>query len=228
MKQMPSFLRGLWAFSAAFFLAGFLSAQPVESNLPDLAEALNIIPRHLSEKCSRPRGNSEVTHVVLHFSSNVIQKPTDPYRVEDVVKIFEDYGVSAHYLIDREGRVYELVPSNRVAFHAGKGKLPHAPYYPDVLNAHSIGIELLGIGSAKDMRLFMSQALYQKVPPHLPGFTEAQYTSLASLLRKIQQDFPSIRLNRRHIVGHEEYTPDRRSDPGELFDWSRLNLQEGK
>ncbi len=34
-------------------------------------------------------------------------------------------------------------------------------------------------------------------------------------------------LNRRQVVGHDEYAPDRKQDPGELFEWARLGLPEG-
>ena len=31
----------------------------------------------------------------------------------------------------------------------------------------------------------------------------------------------NIPMDRDHIIGHEEYSPEK-SDPGELFDWSRI------
>src|SRR5205085_8133471 len=69
---------------------------------------------------SKPR-TENVTHVVIHFISNVASKPNDPYNVQDVYRIFLNNGVSSHYLIGRNGEVYRLVDENRVAFQSGKG-----------------------------------------------------------------------------------------------------------
>lgn len=54
-----------------------------------------LLPLENSETRSTP-----ISHVMLHFSSNVTEKPHTPYQVEDIHKIFMDYGVSAHYVID--------------------------------------------------------------------------------------------------------------------------------
>lgn len=32
-----------------------------------------------------------------------------------------------------------------------------------------------------------------------------------------------VKRNRKHVLGHDEYAPGRKTDPGELFDWERLN-----
>jgi N-acetyl-anhydromuramyl-L-alanine amidase AmpD len=31
-------------------------------------------------------------------------------------------------------------------------------------------------------------------------------------------------MDRRHIVAHSTYAPTRRTDPGEVFDWTKIGL----
>jgi len=169
------------------------------------------------------RQSEELTHIVIHFISNVIANRENPYIIEDILRIFQDYGVSAHYLIDRDGVIHPLVPENRVAFHAGPGSLADFPDYEDNLNLHSIGIELLGIGTQEEMSQFLTAAEYNALDPSLIGFTDAQYESLNRLLSDILARHPSIKSNRTHIIGHSEYAPDK-PDPGVLFEWERLDF----
>lgn len=192
------------------------------------AAPLKVIERPMSPNRSSSRpADAKIDTVMLHFSSDVLRNPDDPFDVERVVGIYEQYGASAHYLIDRKGTVYRLVPESRVAFHAGKGELPWEPKRKDTLNRHSIGIELLGIGSERDMRIFMSADAYRKVKEKHPdyiGFTDTQYDALAKLIDDITSRHPGILRDRFHIVGHEEYAPARRSDPGTTFDWAKIGL----
>ena len=84
---------------------------------------------------------------MIHFMSNVVNNPADPYRIEDAEANFREYEVSSHYVIDRSGTIYRFVPEERAAYHAGKGSLPGYPELDDRLNDHSVGIELLAMGT---------------------------------------------------------------------------------
>jgi AmpD protein len=48
-------------------------------------------------------------------------------------------------------------------------------------------------------------------------FDPAQYRQLAALIRVIKRHYPIT-----EIVGHSDIAPDRKTDPGPLFDWPRL------
>ncbi|MBT2644627.1 N-acetylmuramoyl-L-alanine amidase [Bacillus sp. ISL-41] len=171
-----------------------------------------------------PRSNSK-THVVLHFTSNAAMNPENPYIYEDIRKIFVDYDVSPHYMIDREGEIYFLLPETRAARHAGKGELAGYPEYIDDLNDYSIGIELMAIGTEVEMGTMLSADAYKKIPQEHIGYTEAQYQSLNLLLEDILARNKRILPNREHIIGHDEYAPERKNDPGSLFDWTKINLE---
>lgn len=102
----------------------------------------DLLPEDVSEEREYP-----ITHIVLHFTSNAALTPEEPYDVEVIRTTFIDYGVSAHFLIDWEGEVYQWVLEDRVAYHAGKGSLEQFQQYEDRLNYYSIGIEMMGIGT---------------------------------------------------------------------------------
>lgn len=120
--------------------------------------------------------------------------------------------------------MYRLVDENRIAFHAGKGSLPGFPAYQNKLNEYSIGIELMAIGTREEMLPLISAQTYESIAPSNIGYTDAQYRSLNLLLNDIIGRHPTIQRDRQHIVGHDEYAPGRKTDPGKLFDWSRINF----
>ena len=111
----------------------------------------------------------------------------------------ESSQVSAHYLIDEEGQVTNLVPEEKRAWHAG------ASYWRGItdVNSASIGIELANPGHEWGYR----------------PFPEPQMDALLPLLADImdRHDIP-----RANVVGHSDVAPARKTDPGEYFDWARL------
>ena len=157
--------------------------------------------------------------VMIHFCSAIVNHPDDPYNLQYVRDTFIQYNVSPHYIIERDGTIHCYIPENRVAWHAGKGAWQDNEKYKNNMNNYSIGIELVAIGSFADMSIFMSEETYEKIDKDLLGYTDAQYEALNALLKDLcnRHDIP---FDREHIIGHEEYS-SRKTDPGELFDWSR-------
>ena len=107
--------------------------------------------------------------------------------------------VSAHYLIEEDGTVWQLVDEARRAWHAGVGFWAGATD----INARSIGIELQNPGH---------EFGYRKFP-------EAQMQALIELARGILARHP---IPAARVLGHSDTAPTRKDDPGELFDWRRL------
>ena len=83
----------------------------------------------------------------------------------------------------------------------------------------------MAIGSKDDMLQYIDGATYDSLDDSLKGFTDEQYESLNLLVAELCERY-GIPKNKDRIIGHEEFSPHK-SDPGELFDWSRLEL-EGK
>jgi N-acetylmuramoyl-L-alanine amidase len=107
--------------------------------------------------------------------------------------------VSAHYVVEENGRIWRLVPEVRRAFHAGVSCWEGESN----LNAVSLGVEIVNPGHEWGYR----------------PFPEEQMSAVERLCRDLVSRY-SIPAHR--IVGHSDIAPERKSDPGELFDWHRL------
>lgn len=134
-----------------------------------------------------------VTMVVLHYTGMesadaALARMCDPAAE-----------VSAHYMIDEDGTVIQLVDEGKRAWHAGRS------YWRGVrdVNSASVGIELVNPGHEFGYR----------------PFPDAQMEALIPLLSDIvdRHDVP-----RANVVGHSDIAPARKTDPGELFDWEWL------
>ena len=101
-------------------LAGSVSGSQSAESDQQVAGALNIVDRLMSSGFAVKQSRT-IDTIVLHSSYDLLGK--DPYSVEGIVKEYEDYGVSAHYLIDRKGTVYRLVEDKDIAYHAGVPRL---------------------------------------------------------------------------------------------------------
>jgi N-acetyl-anhydromuramyl-L-alanine amidase AmpD len=153
------------------------------------------------------RSGVRVDVIVVHYSSAVRVAPRAPYVIWRLLRIFCEYGVSSHYLIDRGGRVLRLVPESRKAWHAGGSIMP-GPDNRRAVNDFSIGIELMATADS--------------------GFTHAQYRSLARLCADIERRKGRV----FSYVGHDQVAGKRavslglrsdvKVDPGRLFDWARF------
>jgi len=107
--------------------------------------------------------------------------------------------VSAHYLIEEDGRLFALVPEARRAWHAGISSWQGARD----INGLSVGVELVNPGHEFGYR----------------PFGQRQIAALAELLGEIRSRWtvPDAR-----ILGHADVAPARKLDPGELFPWRVL------
>ncbi len=140
----------------------------------------------------RPDGAS-VDMLILHYTgmrsgAAAIERLCDPAAK-----------VSAHYVLEEDGRVFRLVPEARRAWHAGISHWRGA----SGLNARSIGIEVVNPGHEHGYR----------------PFAALQMAALCDLCRAILARHPIPAWN---VVGHSDVAPDRKEDPGEFFDWEGL------
>ena len=124
-------------------------------------------------------------------STGELAKSDRKYDWRYCKEIFELYGVSAHYLIDREGVIRQLVPDLNVAYHAGASRMPDDDARTEV-NQFSIGIEL--IASHRDDDPDVRAGL-------TPAYTEAQYHSLYLLMLDLCSKY---RIPVKNVVGHDQ------------------------
>lgn len=156
---------------------------------------------------------SGVDVIVIHYISAINVNEQAPFLLPDILQIFVDYGVSSHYLIARDGLIYQLVPEEKKAWHCGPSIMP-PPDNRKSVNDFSIGIELIGTETS--------------------GFTQQQYESLCQLSCLIESNHNRVftYVGHEHIAGVDAVNAGLRmvakTDPGPLFDWNgfreRLNF----
>ena len=156
---------------------------------------MNLIAAPSPNADARPPG-AVVDHLVLHYTGMQSAAAALARLCDPAAK------VSAHYLVDEDGAVYALVEEAARAWHAG------VSYWRGVrqLNDRSVGIEIVNPGHEFGYR----------------PFPAPQLAALAALCRGIlsRHDIPA-----RNVVAHSDIAPDRKQDPGELFDWRWLAEQ---
>ena len=106
--------------------------------------------------------------------------------------------VSAHYVVEEDGRVLQLVPESRRAWHAG---ISFWAGETD-MNSASIGIEIVHPG-------------YLDPRP----YTAAQIEATAALARDICRRHA---ISPERVLAHSDIAPGRKRDPGEFFPWEEL------
>lgn len=107
--------------------------------------------------------------------------------------------VSCHYLVFEDGRIAQLVPEARRAWHAGKSFWKGETD----INSASIGIEIVNPGH----------------PGGLPDYPDMQIEAVIALCRDIAARLP---IARERVLAHSDVAPVRKVDPGERFPWDRL------
>ena len=140
------------------------------------APSPNYWPEH------RPR-NKTVRYVVIHDTqsgcASALNWLTDP--ISDA---------SAHFLVCRDGRIFQLVHVSDAAWHAGN----------EYINYHSIGIEHEGYAGG--------------------DYTPAQYDASASILRYVNLRMRlRLQWTRNAVFGHENVPAANHTDPGIGWDW---------
>jgi N-acetyl-anhydromuramyl-L-alanine amidase AmpD len=163
--------------------------QPSEKIEP--SDTLNITNKLVTGGFEKASGRT-IDTIIIHSSYDAIG--SDPFDAEGLIREYKSYGVSPHYLIDREGKMYRLVEEKNIAYHAGASQTPDGR---SGVNNFSIGIELM---NTKDK-----------------SFTGKQYDSLKDLIKYIKG-----RYKIKYILGHNQVSPGRKDDPWNL-DWDKID-----
>ena len=164
------------------------------------------------------RGNSPLDMIVVHHIGSAngklySTKGTVTWFTNEEVHRNKETGkienkVSAHYILPRspyihketECDVIQCVKHEDIAYHAGYSQWVVGGVTRKYLNKYSVGIELAGDGN-------------------LVEYTDYQYEHLIELVKEIMS---AHNVPEDSVVGHEDIAPDRKVDPGKLFDWKRL------
>ena len=134
------------------------------------------------------RGGRDISAIVLHHTGPGGLKATLSWAKSDESRI------SYHYVIDTDGKLYQLVKEADKAWHSGNSSLRGNRS----VNAISLGIALVGEGKEE--------------------FTDSQYKSLAWLCDAMRKKYNIVDDN---IVSHKDVAPTRKVDP-KPFDRKRF------
>lgn len=173
----------------------------------------------IASKNVEPFANEPDT-IIIHYtagssglsSAKWLQQPADKVKA------------SAHVVIDKSGTIYQVVPFNKIAWHAGESAYGGRKSF----NKFSIGIELDNPGfltktgdeyqaifGTKYPANEVIQATHRNETSarywHI--YTEAQIAKCDELCQALIEKYPSI----NQILGHEEISPGRKQDPGPAF-----------
>jgi len=152
---------------------------------------------HLGSPNFSSRNGVPVSLLVLHYTGMQSGKAAISRLCEAAAQ------VSAHYVVDEDGSIYPIVDESDCAWHAG------VSYWRGHRNVNniSVGIEIVNPGHEWGYRAY-------------PG---VQMQAVAKLSRQIISRHAILPCN---IVAHSDIAPQRKEDPGELFDWQWLAGEE--
>lgn len=248
------FARDLPAFEAAFRADG-LDSSGRRHTLTPLAVPIPNENRNLNVVRLKPADGSETYYtaeafpkerVVLHFTTGYIRGDV---RVLTMPKSDPATRVSVAFIVARDGNIYNLFDSRYWAYHLG----PTAVGGNTPMSRSSVAIEISNIGpllpqgqsllttTSKDTYCTLNETMYyRKVSyrgfSYYANFTDAQYTSVVTLLRYLTGRFNIPRrflplasryetrtdiAQFRGIVSHVNFRNDK-FDIGPGFDWDRV------
>lgn len=107
--------------------------------------------------------------------------------------------VSAHYMVEEDGRVFQLVDEDKRAWHAGVSEWAGESN----INSNSVGIEIVNGGHDYG----------------LPEFPDVQVNAVIALSKAVMARHD---ITARNVLGHSDIAPARKQDPGEKFPWAGL------
>lgn len=134
----------------------------------------------------------KIKYIIIHCSKSSPEKQ---------LAHLEQIGLSAHYIIGKNGSLTQAVAPKLVAYHAGESCWYDSKVFS--LNGCSIGIEL----ESKSMG--QSQKAY----------TKKSIETLCTLLEYLCHTY---KIRKENILGHSDIAPQRKPDPGVNFPWKKL------
>lgn len=134
----------------------------------------------------------KIKYIIIHCSKSSPEKQ---------IEHLENFGLSAHYIIGKNGNLTQTVEPNLVAYHAGESRWHDSETFS--LNETSIGIEI------ESPSMGQSQKAY----------TPKSIETLCNLIEYLRYTY---KIRKENILGHSDIAPHRKPDPGVNFPWKKL------
>lgn len=145
-------------------------------------------PAHTNNYRTGNRGPAEIDQIVIHTAEGYTGG-LDTFRDPD-------RGASAHYAVQWNGEIAQMVADRDVAWHAG-GRIG--------TNDRSIGIEHAGFA-------------YAMQPGTETEWSKTMLKSSAKLVAQLARRY-GVPLDRDHIIGHVDVPDQTHTDPGPYWPW---------
>ena len=141
-----------------------------------------------------PRGDGGAIKMIVIHSTEGTRRSDIPIFLGQTYR-----KVSAHYYVQRDGKVFQFVPDNKAAWHAGVSSwLGRSAGW---IQSHSIGIELENLNTRTNKR---------------QDYPTPQMTAVIELVRELVDKYG---VAREYVVRHSDIAPLRKADPA-FFDWN--------
>lgn len=175
--------------------------------------------KELKKKHDKTYGQSggQLDTIIMHYTAGRNASSSAKYLARQDVK------ASAHLVIGRGGEIIQLVPFNKISWHAGKSSYGGRSGY----NKYSIGIELDNAGpltkvgtkyqswfgsSYQEDQVLQAVHRNESQSRYWHTYTEKQLEVTTAIVEAIVAQYKI-----QHILGHEEIAIGRKQDPGPAF-----------
>ena len=154
---------------------------------------MKLIHKYKSSNFNKRVKNSSPKLIILHYTamfsfSEALIHLSNPKNK-----------VSSHFLISKNGNIFNLVDVKFRAWHAGMSCWKKIKD----INSNSIGIEIDNSG-------------------HLHKFENYKKEQIKSLMKLLKSLIKKFKIHPINIIGHSDIAPYRKIDPGEKFPWRIL------
>ncbi|HET6765031.1 MAG TPA: N-acetylmuramoyl-L-alanine amidase [Longimicrobiaceae bacterium] len=170
-------------------------------------------------------GEAKFRYLVMHFTAGGSAQESISWLANPAAK------ASAHVVIAKDGTITQMVPFNKVAWHAGKSEWEGIVG----LNTYSIGIELDNAGrmtrrngawtsdagnKLPDDQVIQATHKNEKTPSGWAKYPEAQLAAARELAALLVRTYKL-----GSIIGHDDISPGRKVDPGPAFPFADFRAQ---
>jgi N-acetylmuramoyl-L-alanine amidase len=161
--------------------------------------------------------------IIIHYTAGRDAESSANYLCREDVK------ASAHLVVGRKNEIFQLIPFNTVAWHAGKSSLNGRIGF----NRFSIGIEIDNAGVLEkngdgymawfgkrysENEVIKAVHCNESTEKYWHTYTENQIHIVEDLCQSLMNKYNTI----TQIFGHEEISKGRKQDPGPAFPLDKI------
>jgi len=185
-----------------------------------------------SPNCGPRLIQSDVKFIVAHWTGGSSADSAKNWLTSPDAK------ASAHFILDRNGQIIQIVATDKVAWHVGPSEWKTKTQDYVKLNRYSIGIEYVNLGKLTKTEGGTFKSTTGRVVPseevvshndkgvtsYYQSYPHDQLMAGLNLMAAIKKKFKNV----ENIVGHNDIAtpPGRKQDPGPEFpmDWYRSKI----